>query len=154
LPHLGDRGTGITEWFAELQSRLRDTRVACGSWERVLSPTVLRVGEPCGVFLDPPYDEGNMEYSVGGKCASDVRAWAIENGDNPKLRIALCGYDEHNELEGHGWTRHGWKANGGYGSQSSGAARENSARETVWFSPHCLPPSTNALEPALLFKEI
>ena len=158
LPNLGSRGQGIAEWFTELQQRLRDVRVACGSWERVLGTSILSFNgaRPCGVFLDPPYDDGNMAYSVGGKCAADVRAWVIENGDNPKLRIALCGYDEHNELAGHGWTRHGWKAKGGYGKQSSGdaRARENSARETVWFSPHCLPPSTHAWESASLFKEI
>jgi hypothetical protein len=28
----------------------------------------------------------------GTKIASDVFRWAVENGNNPHLRIALCGY--------------------------------------------------------------
>jgi hypothetical protein len=38
-----------------------------------------------------------MDYAaggVGGKLAKDVHAWALENGGNPLLRIALCGYEE------------------------------------------------------------
>ena len=138
LPHLGDRGQVIAATMRALQARLRDTRIACGSWERVLSPAVTWRHGLTAVLLDPPYDEGAIDYSVGNRCAADVRAWAIEHGDNPRLRIALCGYDEHNELESHGWTPHRWKASGGYGSQSNGQGLANSARETVWFSPHCL----------------
>ena len=138
IPHLGNRWQAIADTMRSLQGRLRDTRVACGSWDRVLSPIVTWRFGATAVFLDPPYDDGAIDYSVGNRCAADVRAWAIENGDNPRLRIALCGYDEHNELASHGWTPHWWKAHGGYGSQSDGQARANAARETVWFSPHCL----------------
>jgi hypothetical protein len=69
--------------------------------------------------------------------AHDVREWAIANGDNPLLRIALCGYDgEHVMPES--WECVEWKAKGGYGSQGNGSGRENSGRERIWFSPHCL----------------
>jgi hypothetical protein len=142
LPHVGNAGRGeyIRQTFAELHGRLRDVRVACGDWSRVLGNSVLRVGSPCGILLDPPYDDGAMSYSIGGRgIGADVREWCLANGARPELRIALCGYEgDHEELEAHGWSVHAWKAKGGYGSQSEGDGRENSARERIWFSPHCL----------------
>ena len=101
-----------------------------------------------GVVLDPPYSDGDQSVYAkrGGGIAHDVRAWCLEHGDIPTLRIALCGYaGEHDELEAHGWTVHAWKANGGYGNQSDAAGRENSHRERVWFSPHCLSASQGSL---------
>jgi len=74
--------------------------------------------------------------------AHDCREWALANGDNPLMRIALCGYsgEGHEVLESHGWHAHAWKAAGGYGSQGNGRGRANAGRETVWFSPHCINP--------------
>ena len=71
-----------------------------------------------------------------------MRAWALENGKNKDLRIALCGYEgDHNALEDAGWDVVAWKANGGYGNRSYGKGRENAYRERIWFSPHCLKPA-------------
>lgn len=118
----------------------------CGEWDRVLGPTPTWKTGLTGVFLDPPYDQGQrddgiyVEDSVG--LAVRVRAWAIANGDNPLLRIALCGYDsEHAGDMPATWTAWRWKAHGGFGNQAKKAkrAQENSRREVVWFSPHCLP---------------
>jgi site-specific DNA-adenine methylase len=143
LPHLGDAGQGVNplfDYFDQLAARLRRVRVCCGDWSRVLSPSVTEKHGVTGVFLDPPYTDGNMDYSVGGvggDVSAAVREWAIANGDNPKLRIALCGYDgEHAMPES--WECVAWKANGGYGSRAAGQALENSKRERIWFSPHCL----------------
>lgn len=129
--------------LSELGDRMRRVRVACGSWERILRPTPLAFerSESVGVVLDPPYSEGDQSVYTqrGHGVAHDVRAWCLEHGDIPTLRIALCGYEgEHNELEAHGWDKLAWKANGGYGVQGDGEGRENSKRERVWFSPHCL----------------
>jgi DNA adenine methylase len=136
LPHLGDRGRGIQDWFAALSERLRGVRVCCGSWERVLTPSVLERHGVAGVFLDPPYDDGEVDYAAGGRVASDVREWALERGSDRNLRIALCGYSEHDSLERAGWSRFRWKARGGYSSQDGENA--NAERETIWFSPGCL----------------
>ena len=69
--------------------------------------------------------------------ANDVREWAIAQGDDSRIRIALCGYEgEHAMPET--WECVAWKAQGGYGSQGENRARENSAKERIWFSPHCL----------------
>ena len=142
LPHLGDagRGAAILDTLAGLRDRLRNVRVACGEWDRVLGPSVTHKHGVTGVFLDPPYsaDEHSVDYATKSDgVAEKAQAWAVENGDNPLLRIALCGYDgEHDMPES--WETAAWKARGGYGSQSDGKGRSNSKRERVWFSPHCL----------------
>jgi hypothetical protein len=144
--HSGERSSALLAYFDELASRLRRVRVCCGDWKRVTGPSVTVKHGVCGIFLDPPYD---MRV-VGGPAPSDglysthsndvsaeVRQWAIENGDNPLLRIALCGYEgEHSMPES--WACVPWKAHGGYGSQRGGKGNENAGRERIWFSPYCL----------------
>lgn len=70
--------------------------------------------------------------------AHRAREWAIEQGSNPDMRIALCGYEGEHELPV-GWECLEWQAQGGYANQrKSGAGYENRLRERIWFSPHCL----------------
>ena len=150
LPHLGDDGMGVHRatnddlysYFAHLSSRLRRVRVCCGDWSRVLGPTPTTKLGLTGVLLDPPYSaEADRDGSLYGvddlSVAHDVREWAIEHGDDPLMRIALCGYDgEHAMPES--WQRVEWKAHGGYGSQGDGRGRDNATREVIWFSRHCI----------------
>lgn len=152
LPHLSDAGMGIhrpvvalpgpAEWFARLSSRLRRVRVACGDWSRVMGESVTVGHGLTGVLLDPPYSHAEREsvYATERDISADVRQWALDNGDNPLLRIALCGYAGEHDMPDT-WEAVNWKANGGYGSQAGGRGRANAAREMVWFSPHCLRPS-------------
>lgn len=162
LPHLGDAGRGINRklpylgasrgqqiqaYFEELALRLRDTRIACGDWSRVLGPSVTFRHGVTAIFLDPPYGAGDMDYAAGGNrtdVAAAVREWAFTNGDNPLLRIALCGYEGEFSLPD-GWTEYAWKTQGGYGARSNGQGRTNAARERIWFSPHCLPVEAEVL---------
>jgi hypothetical protein len=166
-PHLGaDRGIGrqlnerattadghcdrwsehLSAIFQRLSDRLRRVRVCCGDWSRICGPTpIFHCGTPSGVFFDPPYSADanrNMGcYAMDcGQVAHDVRAWCIEHGDDPRLRIALCGYvgEGHDVLVEHGWTCERWKAHGGYGNRADDQGRDNATREAVWFSPHCL----------------
>lgn len=143
LPHLGDAGRSeaILDYFQALSARLRDVRVACGDWERVLGDSVTIKHGITGVFLDPPYtaDEHSVTYSADSDVATAVQRWAIENGSNPALRIALCGYEGEHAMPSD-WECVAWKARGGYGSQGDGRGRENAGRERIWFSPHCLKP--------------
>ena len=152
LPHLGDAGRGewLSDTLSSLAERLRHVRVACGDWTRVMGPSVTEKHGITGVFLDPPYDEAehSVEYGTGENCSGDVRSWAIENGDNPLLRIALCGYEGEHEMPGD-WETVAWKAQGGYGSQGDGAGRDNARRERIWFSPSC-----NGSAQAALFCEV
>ena len=142
LPHLGDAGRGafICDWLAKLGTRLRDVRVACGDWQRVVSDSVTVRHGTTAVFLDPPYTKGAMDYAaggVGGALASEVRMWCAENGHRKELRIVFCGHaGEHDELLSHGWTTRSWKARKGYATTSD--AVENSASETLWVSPACV----------------
>lgn len=143
LPHVGNAGRGefIREWFRELSARLRNVRVACGDFERVLSSSVTTRHGMTGVFLDPPYDAGNHDpYSSSGKgVARRAAEWCAMNTAESNLKIVLAGYSgEHDWLEVLGWTRHHWAAAGGYGSQGSGVGLANRTRETLWISPSCL----------------
>ena len=57
-----------------------------------------------------------------------VRAWALANGDNPALRIALCGWEGEHTMPPR-WTCITWRPQNAY---------QNAHRERIWFSPHCL----------------
>ena len=140
LPEMqSDRGVrAVLEPVAE---RLRHVKVACGDWARIVGPSTLGItGNPqsCAIFLDPPYDEG-VGYTGGGGVSADVWAWACEQGDNPLLRIAVCGYEDGREVPP-GWRVLPWATGGGYGNQSAdGEGRANARRERLWFSPACIP---------------
>ena len=141
LPHLGDAGRVIAMrcYLMALSERMFGVRVACGEWDRVLGPSVTWRHGLTAILLDPPYEEGEIEYAVGTDrtLSAKVRAWAIENGNNPLLRIALCGLSgEHDMPET--WECMPWIARGGYGSQRQDGENENRKRERVWYSPHCL----------------
>jgi hypothetical protein len=118
--------------------------VCCGDWSRVLGPSpTVKLGTT-GVFLDPPYaDEAERTDDLyaqdSGSVAHDVREWALEWGNDPRMRIALCGYEGEHDMPS-SWEEVGWKARGGYGSQGDNQARENAKKETIWFSPYCLRP--------------
>jgi site-specific DNA-adenine methylase len=140
IPHLGNAGRGIADYFSAFSDRLRKVRVACGEWDRVLSEACTTKHGVTAVFLDPPYTDGDLQYSAGGcggALADSVREWAIVNGENPLLRIALCGYEGEHVMPVN-WECVEWKARKGY--QSSESAIEDRRRERIWFSPACLKP--------------
>jgi hypothetical protein len=137
------RQGGLYSWFDELSARLRRVRVCCGDWTRILgpAPTVTCIGLT-GVLLDPPYavdDRSDVYGEESRDVAHAVREWAVANGDNPLLRIALCGYEGEHAMPD-SWECIAWKARGGYGSQGDGRGRENAGRERIWFSPACIKP--------------
>ena len=72
--------------------------------------------------------------------AHGVREWAIANGENPQMRIALCGYEGEHQMP-ESWECLKWKARKGYGGQRQSGENDNSERERIWFSPYCLRPS-------------
>lgn len=145
--HLSDAGTGIHRPSAgrldgilatleAAHNQIRGARLTCGDWRRPLSPVTTWRHGPTGILLDPPYFSGEMTYAGGGAIAEEVGEWARENGDNPLLRIALCGHEGDYDLPG--WSVFRWKARGGYGNAGGEDAEDNRHRETIWFSPHCL----------------
>ena len=153
LPHLGDAGKrvhisnqnqNLYEYFDFLSRRLRRVRVTCGNWDRVLGDSVTTGLGVTGILLDPPYSHGVRDpelYATEMDVTSDVLDWALQNGSNPMLRIALCGYDvEYESLQAQGWQVHTWSAPSGYAGRNS-----QNKRERIWFSPHCLPANRLSL---------
>lgn len=151
LVHLGDAGQEndeggsgtppIQQWMQALCHRLRRVRVCCGDWTRVLGPSVTYKHGLSGIVLDPPYAQTERDdalYAEDGTFTEAVHAWCLANGDNPLLRIALCGYDGEYVLPG--WRCVPWKANGGMSNQNCDRDNQNKYRERLWLSPHCLEP--------------
>lgn len=124
-PHLGDLGIGvhrpaanIYEWMDTLASRIRRVRVCCGDWSRISGQaTTTRIGLT-GIFLDPPYSDKagrrnpELYRAESLSVAHAVREWAIEHGEDPKLRIALCGYDSEHSMPD-SWECLSWSPTGG-----------------------------------------
>ena len=148
LVHLGDAGRGVNrkreplrEWMQDLSDRLRCVRVCSGDWSRVCGSYVTHQRGMTAVFLDPPYADtakrtSNLYRVDSESVAHQAREWAIENGHNPKMRIALCGYESEHEMPSD-WECLAWKTAGGYGRQGSQGS-QNAKRERIWFSPACI----------------
>lgn len=138
LPDLGNFTKSIvSEDVKRLAKRLEAVRVTCGDWRRVLSHSATDRFGDTALLLDPPYgDDCEMPY-VSAVDTAEVRAYAIEAGKNPLMRVALCGYDTEHDMPDD-WERLNWKANGGYGNQADGRGKKNSHRECIWFSPACI----------------
>ena len=162
LPHLGNAGRGVPdetpltetsrtlalrEYLRGLAERLRMVRVCCGDWARVCTPAVTTAHGLTAVFLDPPYGVTDREQKCYGDedsltVSSGVRAWAIEHGDDPRMRIALCGYEGEHIMPA-SWECLAWKTQGGHANQRKNGTNDNGKRERVWFSPHCIKAETN-----------
>jgi hypothetical protein len=131
-----------------LSNRLRRVRVTSGDWSRVVTPSVTTINGITGMVLDPPYSQAERAVNIYAQDGDErpgqaARDWAVENGSDPALRIAFCGYEGEHQFPDD-WQPYRWKANG-YGYAN---AEENAARETIWFSPHCL-PSEQSLQSSL-----
>lgn len=155
MPLLSSAGGGIhglrhpiLEWFKKLQERTRRVRVCCGDWSKVISSAVtyknkgLSGQHVTGVFLDPPYSlNGRVKkiYHQDNDIFQDVCKWAVDNGNNPHMRIAMCGY-ENDYIFPSDWSKFFWKTNGGMANQAIGNSigKNNSKKEIVWFSPYSL----------------
>lgn len=131
-------GAELVDVFTALAERLRRVRVCCGDWTRVLGRSTLGLDTrhgmtPTGVVIDPPYKhelrDKRLYREDDAHLSAAARAWAIEHGDEPKLRIALCGLEGEHDMPPR-WTCVAWKPHG---------SGENRHRERLWFSPHCLP---------------
>ncbi len=161
-PHLWGQGQGVHdtkhrerlyEYFNRLSERLRYVRVCCGDFERVLGPTPTYFHGLTAVFLAPPYcaDRTSNIYAEDSKEVSRrARDWAVENGANPLLRVALCGYEKEHEMRDD-WEIVAWSTAGGMARIGAGRGMENKVRERVWFSPACLCFDAERVEQLSLF---
>lgn len=153
LPFVGNGGRGVHRaheglyaYMHELANRLRLVRVCCGDWSRIVTNGALNYGAEVGIFLDPPYSDkaertSNL-YAVDNlDVAHEVRAWCLANGDNPRYRIVLAGYEEEHDMPAT-WRKVAYSANKAYGSSESknGLNDANRHKERLWFSKFCLTP--------------
>jgi site-specific DNA-adenine methylase len=161
LPHLGDAGRAgynnlatksrIADYFYEIAERLRDVRVCCGDWSRVVTRGALTFGATVGVFLDPPYGDVRTAdlYAVDDLTVSaEVRSWCLANGDDPRLRIVLAGYSsEHDAFMPDTWTRYRYSASAAYQTHANkgGQNEANRHNEVLWLSPACVKPSAQGV---------
>jgi len=129
------RGDRLREEFGRLAKRLEHVRILQGDWSRAVTESMTYRYGITGIFLDPPYvEESGRSTRLYAK--DDLRVghrvgkWAVANGNNPLLRIALCGYEGDYEMPSN-WSVYGWK----------GGGSKNGRKERIWFSPHCLPAS-------------
>jgi hypothetical protein len=144
-----NRNEDLIHYFTALAARLRRVRVCCGDWSRVCGPSVTYRHGITAVFLDPPYADtasrtSNLYRVDCEKVAHDAREWAIAEGKNPLMRIALCGYAEEHTMPAE-WECFSWSAGAGFGGQAHGEQTGNGKRERVWFSPHCERPNQGSL---------
>jgi len=152
MPLLSSAGGGIhgltnniDDWMHQLQKRMRRVRVACGDWKKILTPSIsfnnkgLTDKDITGILLDPPYDftSRSKVYDNDEDIFLNVVKWAVENGSNPRLRIALCGYDGDWGIPD-SWEKYNWKANGGMANLGNKQGKQNANKEVIWFSPFCL----------------
>lgn len=165
----------LESYFEALANRLRGVRILCGDWSRAVTDVVTwnnnstRGKEAITtIVFDPPYaaEAGRTEgiYAQDDlEVSHKVREWCLEwvefsdgfvgyRYDHPKLRIALCGYeDEHGPHMPDTWECVTWKAHGGYENQNKNKTEEerNRNKERVWFSPNCIRPDELAVEDVL-----
>jgi len=137
------RKNTLTATMHALAARLEHVRIVCGDWRRVLTPSITTAFGVTAILLDPPYPTHLHSSAYGtddeDRIWFDAAAWAVANGHNPLLRIAVCGYAvaECDEVFPSDWERYRWQTNGGYGNQGNARGRQNAKAECVWFSPHC-----------------
>jgi hypothetical protein len=149
------RTEGLYRWMQALADRLRWVRVCCGDFERVLGPSVTTKIGTTAILFDPPYKPGAGRdpslYAEEDLAASArARDWAVKHGDDPNLRIALCGYEGEHEMPA-SWQCVPWKAAGGYAASAGNT--ENANRERIWFSPYCNRVESPHPEQGQLFRE-
>ena len=116
--------------------------------ERVMKMTIANRQDyiPIGVFLDPPYNTKlcSKVYKHNDMNTSDeVRDWAIQHGNNPDIRIALCGLEGEHEMPCD-WHKFTWyKSRLGLAGMHKESTNDNNTLERIWFSPSCLHNTLN-----------
>ena len=129
---------GLRVRLLAVRDKLSMAAIINRSWEFAVRPAGLyltraydKYPTPRAVFLDPPYKsrwQGIYKGQVP-QVAHDSYAWAVQNGDNPRLRVAYCcGSDDFECPDG--WTTIG-------PHQYPGCRNENEG-EVIYFSPACL----------------
>lgn len=135
----------LPDYLAALSRRLARVVVDCGEWKRSVCYArmlyALQHRLPVGVLLDPPYHARSGRNKSLYACedlaiSGDVREWAIEKGQDPLMRIAVCGFEGEHEFP-LDWECFAWSSSGGMGRNGRRSLSDRH-RERIWFSPGCL----------------
>jgi len=123
----------VSEYVAALSERLNNVQVFWNDFEIVAGKAKQPEFGTVGILLDPPYPRHlrDFDYDTDSEDIWQRAArWAVANGDNPKLRIAVCGYNdaESDALFPQTWARFVWRRSG---------IGQHKDKECIWFSPHC-----------------
>jgi DNA adenine methylase len=123
----------VSEYVAALAERLRGVQVFWNDFEVVVEKARRPELGIVGILLDPPYPRHLRDFAYdadGADVWHRAARWAVANGDNPKLRIAVCGYNDagSDALFPPDWARFVWNRSG---------IGQYKDRECIWFSPHC-----------------
>ena len=148
-------GTRLLKPFTRIGRRLANCIILNQDWEKALNPTILCTTKSysdklkIGVFLDPPYGVGSAGERQERLYAYDtvtliqkVQNKAIELSEDPRIRIAVCGFDTDYESWPDGWEMVPWKRRGGM--EKSGKT-DIARQEVIWFSPSCIKPKNEAV---------
>ena len=142
----------LRRYMRQLSDRLRLVKICCGDWKRVLTEAVFSQGKVIGIFLDPPYDHKVRRKDIynwdDATLSASVRQWCLEYGDDPRFRIALCGYEGEHEMPTT-WEKVAWTARRCMSRRYKTQNNENRFKERIWFSPHCI-----RMETPMLFEEV
>ena len=165
-------GQRLRPWLADLCRRIYHWYVLNRDWSMVVgskSITGLVPSNPntiCGIFFDPPYDEGEsreLVYSDDSyEVAADVRRWlrtvpTDRRGNptgpapwyNPRMRIVLAGYStDFDDLPNS--KMYAWKRAGGM-EVTGQSGRHKSRQEVLFANPACLTVDGVAAEQGQLF---
>lgn len=149
---VGEEASDLEAWLGAIARRIANVRIACGDFERVLGKTPLRAhrgNSMRGVVLDPPYTAAaGCQAGLYGErdqgTAARARQWALAHGDDPTLRIVLCGLEGEHAMPS-SWREIAWVRKGGYASVNP--ANVNRYRERIWLSPACLPVDETCVPP-------
>jgi len=139
------RQEDVVRFMERLSHRLEPARVLCGDWSRCVERAGDEKLAPVGVFLDPPYDKSLRCVGIYMSDKSDnepgpaVYDWCMKNGNDPDVRIALCGYEGEYDMPD-SWEVYKWSSGGGWGTMAKSPnvrSQSNRFKERIWFSPSC-----------------
>ena len=159
LPYVSSFARGLNKMnydkrvneLRNVSEQLTGVKITCADWMNAVNSVMICVHGITAIFFDPPYEmsarnsriyNSDSAYGAAGLW-SRVCAWCREHGNDMNLRIALCGYDGTWDPPD-GWTTYKWAAR----SASFGAPGNNAVNrklERIWFSPGCLPISSQKL---------
>lgn len=125
-----DRYEHVQNLVYAIYHKLRDCRILYGDFERVLTKSYLD-SPLTGIFLDPPYLNGDINYGTKSNVFSRSLKWTLDNYTNKKLRIIFCcqekdleGIDLPTDLKKEFWTR-------SVGYASGSGTRDERANEVM-----------------------